>query len=930
MQLKKLVAAGALSALMAGSSIGFAAGLADYPQPFVSSSGSADFLVVVGSQGTDPAGLASDVAAAVDVAASLGSRASKATTVGGTSGGVSVTGEGKELSTSNTKLYLYDTLGKSGIRNTLTEDELPQLLVDGQFIDSDAGVTSNYQQFIYLTPGSVANNVFQIRWDKPGAGGTEDPTYKIGEFSTSPVNTTGSKNYLYRLTATFDQGVNGSTAVGESIKLFGKTYTVHSDTSGTMSDATTTKFVLSGGADVVTMKGNEKKEIEISGVKYEVELLGVSATPAASLRVTNLNTGASASKLDIAAGASAKISGLDVYVDSATQLSSTDQTTNLAKIQLGSSKVTIQHGTSVKQGDNNEVVKGTTARLTVSNGKLDAIDLYIGASDTKKDFIEVGGMFEDPMFKTFKIEWPSMTTDLEDAANRDKITFQNSGNDLETVTFTDWRGNEGTVNFGWMASGGTIQSLADASGKIIHVNENATIAEDEYLVVDAGDFGHIYQVTSISLTSDSSSSVQLSDVMSGDSVTVSLGADNQGTKVIDGQSYYFQNRSSTSGTINDRIGVTWGATAAVGVLGGFNTIYPSIETKKGAHIAFINNTAINVTNNTKVQLPTGAVTISYTSGDDQSGDTEVATWTFTAANNEDGTATVVTKVAGFNDTSTANSAIIEVGLSAAGGAKYNISRTGGDNGTAFLVRGVDEGNTTLTHSTVLLVEEKDDAANRHVVYIPLTVDTSGSTNKVDVGTIESSDDNSTISNNFKTQSKTDTNKQSGVSLYGTYAIEDTDGQDTAVLWYPDDQVAANILVTTDEAVISSTTGSSGTSVKESVPITTAVARLDSEVDSAARTNKNLILVGGPVVNSLVAEIAANTKTWNTAKYREEGEGTYLIDYVDGAFTTGKAALIVAGHSAADTRAAAMKLVNPSGLTGTRIAMKNGVVLDTSA
>ena len=260
MQLRKLAAAGALSTLMALSTVGAAADLSDYPQPFVSTAGAADFLIVVGSQGTDAAGLASDVAAAVDVAASLGSRATKATTVGGSSAGVSVTGEGKELSTTNTKLYLYDTLGKSGVRNTLTKDELPQLLADGQFVDSDAGVTSNYQQFMYLTPGRTENSVFQIRWDKPGAGGTEDPTYKIGEFSTSPTNNTGAKNYLYKLALTFDQGVNGSTAIGESITMFGKKYTVHSDTSALFTDATTVKFVLSGGADVVTMKGGEKKE----------------------------------------------------------------------------------------------------------------------------------------------------------------------------------------------------------------------------------------------------------------------------------------------------------------------------------------------------------------------------------------------------------------------------------------------------------------------------------------------------------------------------------------------------------------------------------------------------------------------------------------------------------------------------------------------
>ena len=925
MQLKKLVAAGALSALMAASTVGFAAGLADYPQPFVSTQGTADFLIVVGSQGTDAAGLASDVAGAVDIAASLGSRASKPTTVGGSTGGVSVNGEGKDVATANTKLYLYDTLGKSGVRNTLTKDDMPDLLADGQFVDSDASTTSNYQQFLYMSPGSLADSNYQVAFNKPGGSGSEDPTYKIGQITTSPTNASGSVSYLYKMSVTFDTGINGSTAVGESIKFFGKTYTVNSDTSTLFSGASSDKLVLSGGAEVVTMHGGEKNQVEISGTKYEVELLGVSSTPSASIKVTNLDTGASDSRIGIAVGSTSKIAGLDVYIDSATQLSSTDQNANLAKIQFGSEKITIQQATSVKKGDDNTVVKGTYARFTTSNGKLDAIDFYIGAEDTKADFLKVGGEFADPLFRTFKLSFPSISTDIT-SDSRDTISVQNSGNDLMTATFTDWRGKSNTLNFGYMASGGTTQTLADSDGSgTIWVRENATVAENDYVVLDAGDFGRIFEVTSISLTSDASSAVTLSDIISGDTITATLGSDNQGTKVIDGQTYYFMNRSSAAGSPNDRISITWGAGAATTTTGTYTTVYPSIKTQKGAHLAFMDEGGINVTNGSTVQLPTGAVTISYVNN---TGD-GVSNWTFTAANNEDGTSTVVTQVSGFETfTSQANGTIIEVGLSAAAGAKYNVTAIGGGSGTGFLIRAVDEGNSTLTHASLLLVEEKDDSSNRHVVTIPTTVDTTGSTNKAEVGTVRSSDYNSTLDGTMVTLSATDTNEKAGVDLYGTYAQQNTDGQDTVVIYYPDDQVSANIFVLANGATTSTTGATGGSTVQESVPITTAVARLDSEVqaDQAAKTTKSLILVGGPVVNALVAELAAAGKTWDAQKYRDNGEGTYVLDYVDNAFGGGKAALVVAGHSAADTRASSKMLVNPMGLVGMRMAWKNGVVL----
>jgi len=91
------------------------------------------------------------------------------------------------------------------------------------------------------------------------------------------------------------------------------------------------------------------------------------------------------------------------------------------------------------------------------------------------------------------------------------------------------------------------------------------------------------------------------------------------------------------------------------------------------------------------------------------------------------------------------------------------------------------------------------------------------------------------------------------------------------------------------------------------PVTSAVAKLDKEVGAAEKA-KNLVLVGGPCVNKLTAEAlgktfpacgAASGITANTA----------LIQAVDGAFATGKVALVVAGWEADNTRLATSVLQN---------------------
>jgi hypothetical protein len=107
------------------------------------------------------------------------------------------------------------------------------------------------------------------------------------------------------------------------------------------------------------------------------------------------------------------------------------------------------------------------------------------------------------------------------------------------------------------------------------------------------------------------------------------------------------------------------------------------------------------------------------------------------------------------------------------------------------------------------------------------------------------------------------------------------------------------------------TGGAGTAAgtyQQIVPITQSIAKLDSEITAADEAAKDLVIVGGPCVNTLVASLA--TASGNaTAKFpytcaswpaRNFGR----IQVIDDAFVTGHQVVVIAGTRAADTRLAA--------------------------
>jgi S-layer protein (TIGR01564 family) len=182
--------------------------------------------------------------------------------------------------------------------------------------------------------------------------------------------------------------------------------------------------------------------------------------------------------------------------------------------------------------------------------------------------------------------------------------------------------------------------------------------------------------------------------------------------------------------------------------------------------------------------------------------------------------------------------------------------------------------------------------------------------------------------------KSDSYKTQYVDLYGVFAEKNTRSQDTVKLWYPDDQMTMNFFVLGPNGAVATQGAAAGGAVKEQTSVKTAVAKLDTDVTDADKNNDNVIIVGGPAVNTLVSDLATAGKTKDLNWYLSQGEGTAIIDFVADAWGTGKAALVVAGYSAADTKSVTGILLNydshATDLTGTTAVFKNGVLSTTPA
>ena len=152
------------------------------------------------------------------------------------------------------------------------------------------------------------------------------------------------------------------------------------------------------------------------------------------------------------------------------------------------------------------------------------------------------------------------------------------------------------------------------------------------------------------------------------------------------------------------------------------------------------------------------------------------------------------------------------------------------------------------------------------------------------------------------------NTYRGMTNYGTLVETDTDA-DTVNIWHPGKRPAhGNVAVGSDPVVTIG--GSAGGKVAQAVQIQQPIAKFASEISDPASVTSDLVLIGGPCANSLVATLMETTldTCFDDFKAYNGGITEGIIEEFANAFGSGQKALVVAGMGSAETRAMAAKVM----------------------
>jgi hypothetical protein len=210
----------------------------------------------------------------------------------------------------------------------------------------------------------------------------------------------------------------------------------------------------------------------------------------------------------------------------------------------------------------------------------------------------------------------------------------------------------------------------------------------------------------------------------------------------------------------------------------------------------------------------------------------------------------------------------------------------------------EAGNFTVTEAPF------SEAGIQGATQVTLDVVTSTSSGEVD--TVDVVNDTAAMAGNGLI-GKDDTDYEYGVTASGTYVVRNTDS-DTLQIYTPEVPTPVHVAVGTDPTFATGE-GVTGGTVEQAVEIRNSISKMESEVTTSS-LDRDLVLIGGPCANGLVAEVLGMSSTSPdcsnefTALYPTEG----VIKVVNDAFDSGQKALVVAGVDRTQTRNLAVKVM----------------------
>lgn len=901
------VGAVAGSALMVGMTAGAAASLADFPQNFVDDDGQVHSQIVVGDEA-----MAADIVGAINVASAVGQNAvqidSETQTIE-TEGGVAgwSAENGVTLNRENSNLFLGDATDEE---NTRFDEEEMNILETTSFQSVDnEDVEVEYE----VNVGEQHQN-FNAQ-----VGDLDDPALHVELPSENSVDADGNaEDYLFTATSEFDETMDFTAQdmnniagdadevleSGDEFELFGQQFTYSDESSETelvLYGASERVEVNTGSTATITTENGEEVDV---GATYVGED-GLTATITTGSQTDDVVEGDSV-------GSVGNIRVEDIF------RTGPDGQGRIA-FAVGSQEINI-HDDGDVEADGQDV-DGVDVSLDDNGDNFEDIDgmtFAFGATDSDEDYIPVDGMYEDPVFGSFEFHYGGLSPDAADSpAETVEVTAQDD--DTATLSVTSEGGSEADINFANVDESGG-DALAFDENEEIATHDGQTLETDDYFVLNQNEEAAMFQVTDIDNAdleandNDGEISLTVENVFTGESETV----EEDGIDFSNDDEHTLQDES-VGGMDFD---VTFNDDATAGVMftddDGTN-VYPALYTQSDAAVAFMDDVDDVVDSSGDA---TGTVTETLEFPSTTSSGTAEVDVVLDNADDAVGTdgevdvtvdGTTVTLDSG--DTSTNTFADVQVG-----GLTYDIIVDADDTTDETAVEysiDVDPhdaaGNDIAggdNHPAAAFIQPEDDDENEEAfTFEPDVAKDQGSLSVEYTGTRRDGITGDIADDAWAfADMDSEDNVEVGYTAYGTYTSYDTDDsdQETFTLDVPGAQSTSGLALTGTDGDLSSTGGAGSVEyTTETVNAQTLpdMAALDSEVTESVMSNNHLILVGGPIANSLTQEIAQQNENVSTADEWENERPDDVVDLhvIEDAFSDGQDAMIIAGAAAEDTR-----------------------------
>ncbi|MCD6476865.1 MAG: S-layer protein [Candidatus Aenigmarchaeota archaeon] len=838
----------------------------------------------------------SDVVGAINIATKLASY-SKTTETVTTSAGTSesVVG-GVKIRTPGNELTPYTAI--QSVKSVLTSSDL-DILADGTFQTINGG-TYQYKQYLYLSGDTTETTYNKVVFEKPTT--ENDPVINFKATANRNLTT-------YKLTFSTPVALGSSVDTnselqailqGTTINILGKDFVI-SDCTSTASNVIDS-ITLIGGKNTVTMKSGEDKTITIDGKDYVVHLDAV----------VDESTGGSTYKTAVG-----DINGESFTLRQGNTFTMSDGTlvaaikvlqgktgeADYVKIAVGADKIKLTAGPGGTVTKGTKTVSDLTSEFsaTGSNGWSWMKITYKPSTDI---FVKEGEKITDPFAETFDIKFEGITPAFDDTTNRQTIKFspssynmmlnyKNANGDTEELYTLYY--DSGTYR--WMSSSVSATNQDNGYRDVVFDEyQNISAIEQDYFIVSKSGFSHVLQFTSFT---PATSELVFTD-LNGNSITSSNTSTTAGTLIVDGNSYAYTIVDATKKIII--MDLNGDGTQATALGQQYSYLVPKLITSGQGGLYFYNGNQTDTNTTTYVYPGVGFAGIRWIVSGGGTSDYTVTVSTYNSGSWTDETSTITVNSATasnkFNQTYTKNHIDYIVNC-------YNASI---ETVTCDVALGTSASSIKTSKGYILVEEAQQGSTTHNWIYLPIAWDATNS--RVYINSPSSDDSNYANINLLGTQ------EYQGMTTYGTLVkYYTTTGGGSAEISYPDSFTYANLYVMGPEGTITTTTSESGeTTTEKVVAVTADIAKLDTEITDADKANYDLVLVGGPCVNSLVSALAEEGKfAYTCDTWPAENFG--WIELINDAFAEGKTALIVAGTRAEDTDLAARVVQDGTKLEG---------------